>query len=367
MKANQWSVSLLIAAILLTASPVWAGTRVLITVDVESYANGNPEVQVWGRVGQGEHGITRIMDMLDARSMKGTFFLTPYDAGKFGEITMAEAARAIDGRGHDLQLHTHPAPMYEVWGMSQASLAHQTEILSQGIDMLERWTGKRPLAHRAGGYLANLDTLEACRRLGLRVDASLSPAAPGTQLPVQIGASNSMKEVNGVLELPVTYYVQAGIGSWRSLRIVDIEASTLKELQTIVRQARDAQLPTVSVMMHSFSFVRDGKVHYDVEKRLGDFLDFLAAEPGIEVTTVSKLHDDWLRGRINIDNGTDVVPYTGWWLTYLRAVEDIDKGRKNIAVAMLPPIGILVIVAGIALLRRRRRQSTMRAASAQST
>lgn len=348
--------ALIVAGLLALSSPGWAQTRVLITVDVESYSNGNPELQIWGRTDQGEHGITRIMDLLESHSMKATFFLTPYESAKHGEALIAAAARAIHERGHDLELHTHPGAMYGIGGMSLADLALQTEILTRGAEMLEQWTGKRVIAHRAGGFLANKDTLEACRRLGLVADSSLSPAVPNSPLNKVMTPSNLLTEVNGILEVPVTYYVQASIGPWQSKRIVDIEASTLTELRSIVRQARDGHLPTVNVLMHSFSFVRDGRVNYDVEERFAEFLQFLAQEPGITVTTVSKLHEDWAKGDLR-DDYANVEPYTGWWLTYLRAIEDADKGYRNLVVAIIPPAFICVLSLIIAYWRSRLRRA----------
>ncbi len=355
MRSGWLTMALLVTAVGLTPVGAGAVTQVLITVDVESYANGNPERQVWGRFAGEEYGITRIMDLLEARDFKGTFFVTPYEAAKHGEGAMAAAARAIHSRGHDLQLHTHPGPMYGISNLSQADLTRQTEILSQGMEMLERWTGKRAIAHRAGAYAADLNTLEACRRLGLVVDASLSPAAPNTKLAQQVAPTNFPLELNGVLELPVTYYVQAAVGGWRSLRIVDIEASTLKELRSIVRQARDQGLPMVNVMMHSFSFVRYGRVSHDVEQRFEDLMDFLAHEPGLEVVTVTDFYRTWQSGNVKNGGSANVVPYTGWWLTYLRAVEDIDKGNKNLFVALLPATLLLPMIAGVWWRRRRLR------------
>ncbi len=351
---SGWLKIVLVVAVL-GLSPVGASgaTQVLITVDVESYTNGDPERQVWGRFSGEEHGITRIMDLLEARDFKGTFFVTPYEAAKHGENAMRDAARAIHSRGHDLQLHTHPGPMYGVKRLSHADLPHQVEILRQGMEMLKRWTGKSVIAHRAGAYAANLDTLEACRQVGLVLDASFSPAARHTQLARQVLKTNQPLEMNGVLELPVTYYIQAGIGGWRSMRIVDIEASTLRELRSIVRQARDQGLPMVNVMMHSFSFVRYGRVSHDVEQRFADFLEFLEREPGIAVVTVADFYRDWQSNGVQRAAIENVEPYTGWWLTYLRAVEDIDKGYRNIVVAFAPPAVLLLF--GLAGIWWRRR------------
>ena len=170
---KQWPLWL--GACLLAGAPLIAlatPTLVMITVDVESYTQGTPDKQIWGKQPDGEHGIRRMMDMLDNHGFKGTFYLNVYEAARHGEAPLAEAARAINERGHDLQLHTHPWPMYKFTAMQQASLEQQVAILERGKELIRQWTGKTVIAHRAGAFVGNLDTLRACRRAGLVIDSS---------------------------------------------------------------------------------------------------------------------------------------------------------------------------------------------------
>lgn len=321
-----------------------APTKVMVTVDVESYAHGDPDKQIWGRQADGEHGIRRIMDLLDKHGLKGTFYLNVYEAAKHGEPTIAEVARVIHQRGHDLQLHTHPGPMFGFKNMQHANYAHQLEALVRGKALIQEWTGKKVIAHRAGAFAANLDTLRAAQTIGLVLDSSLSPTSQNTQLSRQLPPSNLPQRVEGVVELPISYYSQFRFGNWHSFRILDVEASSLDEFKSVVRQFRDANAPVVNILMHSFSFVRFGKANPALEQRFEQLLMFLANEPGVEVVTVSELHPDWASQVTTLTQSAGPVPNTGLWLTYLRAVEHAGEGGANLAVASIPLVMLVAVV-----------------------
>lgn len=339
--------------------PAAASTKVMVTVDVESYerGNGNPDKQIWGKQPDGEHGIRRIMDLLQKHRLKGVFYLNVYEAAKFGEPQIAAVARVINERGHDLELHTHPFPMYGVRTMQRADFDRQVEILQHGKQMIRAWTGKTVVAHRAGAFAANLDTLRAVHAAGLVVDSSLSPSTPRTTLSHQLPASNLPRVLYGVVELPITFYSQLRLGKWQSLQFLDVESTSLGEFKSVIRQFRNARFPIVNIMMHSFSFVRDGTENQALEQKFDQLLEFLAKEPGIEVVTVSQLYPAWTAQASVLEKGKDSVPYTGIWLTYWRAVEHVNEGGENLMVAAAPIVMIL-LGGGIFLLLRRHKAHT---------
>lgn len=329
-------------------------TRVMITVDVESYAKGNPDLQIWGKQPDGEHGIRRIMDLLDKHGLKGTFYLNVYEAAKHGEDELAQVARVIHERGHDLQLHTHPGPMFGVNVMRQGSLSQQIEILKHGEQLIQQWTGKRVIAHRAGAFAGDMNTLRAVHAAGLAIDSSVSPAASKTEFAKTLPPDNRPRVMEGIVELPVSFYTQAKFGDWRSLHYLDIESSSYDELVSVIRQFRDAGLPAVTIMMHSFSFVRNGHTEPAVEQRFDHLLEFLATEPGIKPVTVSQLYPDWIKQLEASPQRADVVPHTGLWLTYWRAVEHYRQGGANLAVALAPPAALLLLAVLVLVWQRRK-------------
>jgi len=343
------------------AEPIY----VLFTVDVETRtASGESvDLDIWGKVAghTPAHGIERMMDILDAHGAKGTFFVNVYSVPTHGEDALAAVCRLIADRGHDAELHTHPKPMFGVGYMQHADLPKQTEILAAGASLIDKWSGKAPVAHRAGGYMANTDTLTACRESGIPVDFSYNVAWPASGLSGAELTCNAPTVQEEVLVVPVTAYVQASLGRWRSLRFLDIESSSPDEIRAVVRDLHGHGVRTAVIMMHSFSFVRSGKPNLRAEGALDALVAEFVADPDVQVVTARALYDIWKRDPSAL-SGSDYLPTTGWWLTYCRAWQRWDEGWKNVAVAVAPIALATLMISGGAVWWRRRRKKKQNAA-----
>ena len=267
-------------------------TTFIITVDVESKTRGDPSQDVLGTIPgyQGNYGIERIMDLLEEHQARATFFLNVYESARHGDEVMSRAAKMIHSRGHDLELHTHPRPMFKFYGMSGASLDEQKAILERGLSLLEEWTGKRAVAHRAGAFSANTDTLRASAAAGLLCDSSLSAGSRVfVPLVAERGASNVAQRVEDVWEIPMTCFDQVRVGPWRSRRILDIEGCSLPEIKRVTRWAVRRGLPTVCILMHSFSLSRYDKPNRRAIRRLSALLAWLREQEDIEIGTIEQV------------------------------------------------------------------------------
>ncbi|MCU0963696.1 MAG: polysaccharide deacetylase family protein [Burkholderiaceae bacterium] len=314
---------------------------VLITVDTESYAKGNPQAQIWGRAEDGqEYGIRRIMDVLERHGARGTFYVNVYESGRHGEEPLREVVRTIHERGHDVELHTHPRDLYGIDKLTRADVPRQHEILAWGKAFIESETGQPVVAHRAGAFAANTDTVTALRELGIPVDASLSTAWWECHLAKEVPSPNRPFVVDGILELPATVYVQARLGARRFVRMVDIQASSLLEMKSVVRQAVAQNVSAVNLLVHSHSFVHDGRGDTRLLRRLDRFLAYLAREPGVQAETTRAFHARYRADPLATGETAAFEPYTGWWLTYLRAVESIGRGWKTTVAALAPPVAV---------------------------
>jgi peptidoglycan/xylan/chitin deacetylase (PgdA/CDA1 family) len=321
-------------------------TTFLFTVDVESRSRGNPGQDIFGELPDqpGDHGIGLMMDLLESHQVRGTFFLNVYEAAKYGDEVVARAARTIHSRGHDLELHTHPRPMYRPYGMSHAPFEEQVEIVEKGIALIEGWTGKRVVAHRAGAFLANGDTLRALAAAGLAADCSLAPGSHDVApLVNELGVSNGVRRVSGVWEIPVTYYDQMRVGPWHSRRILDIEASSLAEIKRVTRVAIRQGLPTVCILMHSFSFTRKGRPDERIIRRFSALLAWLRQQPEIHISTVEQACQ-WLEAAQLPKSIPRAAPCTGIWLTWARALRSWDDGWKNFAVSATGIAGLAILI-----------------------
>lgn len=320
-------------------------TTFIVTVDVETRTQGDSARDISGAIPgyQENFGVEKIMDLLEEHHALGTFFVNAYEIAKHGDDVVPSTARLIHDRGHDLELHTHPRPMFEFYGMSQASLGEQQAILEKGISLLETWAGKKVVAHRAGAFAANTDTMRAVGATGLLADCSLSA---GSRVPVplvaELGASNAVQRVHGAWEIPVTCFDQVRLGPWHSRRILDIEGCSLPEIKRVVRWAVRNQLPTVCILMHSFSLSRHGKPNHRVIRRLSALLTWLREQDGIEVGTIEQVCRRL--DNVSLPQSAASIPATGAWLTWGRAVGSWNDGWKNLLVS-IAGAGILAALA----------------------
>lgn len=337
----------------LSSGMAWAETSVMLTIDTETRIGGSARENLWGYRPQSTeaNGVPLILEVLKKHGAKATFYVTPYEY--VNETDIADIARLIVRSGNSVQLHTHPEPMFGKLSMWAYDLNTQKEILGKGREMLEAWTGEKIIAHRAGAYTANRDTLAAARSLGIMVDSSLAPAQRSPLAQAGLLA-NDITEIDGTTELPVTYYAQVRLPGFQSLRALDIESSTGTEIERVLEQMAAQGACTVNIMMHSFSFTRYGRRDEHIVGRLGQVLDFIAAHPQLRVATVPEFIAGRASHPASCTPATGFVPVTGLWTTYLRAWERLSEGGVNIVVALAPPGAVLLLLAAVAVFTRRR-------------
>lgn len=129
------------------------------------------------------YGIKYIMDALDARGMKGTFFVDVLMEYQVGESNTRRAIDAILHRGHDAQLHLHPNP--NLYFADKPSLqkvgltyARTRDVCSFRVAMelatesYFRFTGKQPLAFRNGSYIFRDEFFPVLKEFGKRSKAA---------------------------------------------------------------------------------------------------------------------------------------------------------------------------------------------------
>ena len=196
----------------------------LITIDAEAAHGYTPmESHMWGRIDQGtkEYGVILISELCERFGMKATYFLDVYAHAYYGKDALRTVATTLDQRGHDVQLHTHPAwfqdkrdhralrtmkaqcscfPADKYW-MNLNSLEEQVEILQHGKDLLEDWLEKPVIAHRAGAYALDINTIHALRTVGIPVDSSMYHSHPHCKVT---WSKNQLIEEDGIVEVPVT-------------------------------------------------------------------------------------------------------------------------------------------------------------------
>jgi hypothetical protein len=326
---------------------------VCITVDVEGLRGDRPlKHLIYGDVEEGQFGITKIMDLCDARGVKATFFVDVYEAAKYGEEAMCEVCRVITDRGHDVQLHAHPDQAYDAHRryMADYSRQEQSDIIRQGLEWVEKWTGKRPVAFRAGGYGANQDTLLALRDNNIYVDASMFYRRRQCALNGVVPTRNKVVEVEGVMQIPTTVYQTFRFRKFERFEKVDVDACSLSELVWAFDAMATAGVTPVILFLHSHTFVRHRGDYTGFSPELHDVVKFdallerLTGDPRFTFVTIAELAS---RREELLSSGTDTVPtYDNfvlmWVNTFRRAWGRTRTSRRALGFVLIT-ISLVVV------------------------
>lgn len=244
-------------------------TKVVITIDTEVAYHYGPHAfdrDVLGCTPSNERGVFWMSNELFAHGLAGVFFLDVYGSRRYGSAPYPDVCEKLLKLGHDIQLHTHPDQMYDPHRryMHQYSESEQASIIRDGISLLKAWTGTPPIAHRAGSYGANEDTLKALQTNGIALDCSLYPGHKNCRLPFSY--SNVPTEQSGIWEMPVTVarepVVKLGYRLpfwtrrfWWRYQKLDVNTMNARQLCDSVIELR-GKIPYIITFLHSFSFCR---------------------------------------------------------------------------------------------------------------
>lgn len=272
-------------------------TQILITVDTELSAlfhqreialAANFASSINGECTDGRFGIGWQMDQMEARGLKGVFFVDPLPSLVYGEAWLAGVVGPIVARGHEVQLHIHTewlawaktSPVGERQGQNLADfcLEDQRVLLGLAIDLLTRAGAPRPTAFRAGNYGADDNSLHALAALGLIWDSSVNAPYLGSTCRIGVSADQvSAIERHGITELPV-----AGLNDRAGqVRPAQVCALSAREMRDALGHAADHQHAAFVIVTHSFEMLsRDRKrANRAVIARFEAMCDAIAGDP----------------------------------------------------------------------------------------
>lgn len=373
---------LLIIAAAHACGTAQARPAVIITVDVESIEPlPLPAQRDILCEQQAPCGLNYMTAMLEQRGMAGTFFLNVYEQKAWGATVLRDIAQRLQTAGHDVALHTHPQWAYDPQRpyMYSYSLEDQSRIIADGVRALQEWTGLPVVAHRAGAYSANKDTITALERSGIVLDSSLFLHHPHSLLNGLGLPANTPAMIGKVVEMPVTVYERherpAGWGQhlpqYIALGKVDVDAiANEREAAAAVAAVVAADLPYLVVFLHSFSFIAappaadlPARADSASMKVFASLLDAIVAQR-LQVVTTRQL----VARQDAIDFGErDVVPAVNNAIPahkyVVRMLRSLSTGGKA-AVGLIALAGLtLAIYLPIALRRRGTRATAVKTVS----
>lgn len=292
-------------------------TRVYITVDTENSMGGAWENSglrpvpaeriIFCRRHGEDLGIGWMCRLLNERKLRATFFSETLAALALGDSDTRGYIEFLLEQGQDVQLHTHPnylhyaehlagAPANKEDRLSYLPLDEQRRVLTTATDLFERFTGRRPVAYRAGNFQAGPPSLAILKELGFRIDSSYNPAFVSA-FDNHDFPHNVPHVVEGLWEIPVTVAHEEFIESSapRRLKYFDPAAMSRWEMRQVLEQGHRLGLTDVVAVFHSFSAVKKGRdeqyrsIRPDriVRARFQWLLDYLAANAArFAVTTM---------------------------------------------------------------------------------
>ena len=164
------------------------------------------EIFIKGEIKDREVGVKLINDLASEYGAMVEHFVDVYPYERYDECKFERLCGDIIWGGHGVNLHTHPSGRYDknrkfMW---QYSVDEQTEIINFGKQKIKEWIGIDVLAHRAGGYGANDDTIQALKFNGIFIDSSFF--YKNKNCKINYDYINKASEKNGVLQLPISVY-----------------------------------------------------------------------------------------------------------------------------------------------------------------
>ncbi len=330
-------------------------TKVFITIDTEC-SMGNigtlqapifnpvgPEKRIYGKINEKEYGIPFICNELKTNNLKGIFFVEVMSNYYFGEDNLKNTCDYIKNGGHDVQLHIHPCfkmlkdipknskdiiPKNVLSdSLASYSLKEQIELIKEGKELLYKWLGEFPIAFRAGGFRANLDTINALKTLDFLIDSNYNYFYLNKYcFIITKDKFNCAKKINSIIEFPVTNLIEFKLLNSIKYKPLDINAVCFEEIKRVLEDACQRGLKEIVLIMHSFSFIKKTDVLYSKMKpdiitikrfkRLCSYLN--ANSDRFETLT---FEDYVKRGyHKDIDSSNDFFPYVGNIIPVFRKV-----------------------------------------------
>ena len=289
----------------------------ILTVDLENM--NTPLIE--GKYDQNLFSIEVVkplIKILDQYGIKAVFFASVFEYCRWNNKSVAEVLKYIDSKNHDIQLHTHPYWCYDRQHMWQYSLDDQIRILKYGRQLFKEFLGRYPIAHRAGAYGLNSDTIEALRQNNIFIDSSMFHRHRNCQ---QTWSRNRVVKHNGIIEIPVTGFYRDYYFDLKFIRAryrrrfikTDLDWCSVDELLDFVEHAKQYNTRVINLFMHSYSILKPDRTYSHFfpndlfKKKLNCLLERFCRDAALRFITLQEFWDLYQKDP-NLFSGSDHVP-----------------------------------------------------------
>ncbi|NRA71090.1 MAG: polysaccharide deacetylase family protein [Gammaproteobacteria bacterium] len=252
-------------------------------------------------------GFNDLLNLLNRHQVKATFFTEALNAHYFGIDEMKKHVSTMLRFDHDVQLHTHP-----VWqefrntdwknivvnkklkdNFLNMSSTDIQQVLGDAIDIFEQWTGKKPLAFRAGNLQASLELYDALDKTGFKLASNIGlPIYRPTEDRLNI--ENQVTYLSNIVEFPVTTFQSMGIRH----KALTIQGTSTNEIKQVLKQCKKLGIKHVIVLTHVHEFIKTNPLTQQKKankvnlSRLNKLCLFVKNENGFEFSTFAHLANE---------------------------------------------------------------------------
>ena len=216
----------------------------LWTIDVESTHTDPPELQrqsVFGRIGEAQYGVPKIIDLLASHGQRGVFFVD-YAMAYFNEPLLRETLECVVAAKHDVALHVH---WNIVAKLRPELLSRKADVILAASEYFRCVTGRPLRAYRGGMYVVDDEIAEALIAHGIRLECSYFQMYKENCSFYRCAIDNAIVRYRGLLAIPVTTLPN------RYHSKLDVNTRTASSLVEGIEA-----LPVSVVFLHSMSLLK---------------------------------------------------------------------------------------------------------------
>lgn len=302
---------------------------VIISVDTE-FSSHPGDIGITGHINGKNYGVPLLSEILNQHNMKATFFVDVYTEKKEFVPKLIDVGRQLKRDGHDLQLHTHPNGMFDPrrYGMHEYTLNEQTAIIKRGKELFWEWFQEYPVAHRAGDWAADYNTLRALKENNILTDSSMFYGWPACKLNQPPLTKNIIKEYEGMLEVPASVFKCRPLKIFSPYRLISTDGNSFDETWALIEILRKESIPIISLVYHSFSFLKwdRERTKYSVNhhriKKFERLVKELSQSPSFQVKTIKVVQDLNRQSLLRMpEDERDFLPQRGYAASLERLID----------------------------------------------
>ncbi len=233
--------------------------RIYLTVDVECHDIERQNQYIWGKVGDEEYGIKKILDLGAELKIPINFFVDFPESEVYGHEFINKITELIISYGQPVFLHVHPTYLSGVKSKSfmwQYTYEEQLELLRKSIGIYTKSMKRTSCpALRIGRYGVDQNTYKVMQSLKLQtIDLSYAWDCPNKcKLSLKENhSSNVPVKYSGQVLMPNTRYIGYDYFGQKRTFGLDVSETQYGEFEMIMERN---SLSQIVLTMHSWDLV----------------------------------------------------------------------------------------------------------------